>query len=303
MTLNETVKEKSDIVKKSLIPENKYNDWMYHCTSAESFLNILKSREFWMSNLQYVNDEDEENRIGEEDYKGRVFIACFTKNTKIPIEFWEEYGTMENGVLVSLKGDWLDLESVPGLIDRSGCKIPTDKYGLSFDKFGAIHYSENMLPSYELTKLKYYNVIYDDNLLENIREYGKEYSYVNNRGKQLFREWILDYTEVAGIIKKKEGLSKKTGKIRCWEKEQEVRLKTVVTNSPLKSEISDGLYDGIWRLSVGLKTNAFNEFELKFSPNFKNKDDYINELNIKYPSMKIHYEHSGNMSRGNLKKF
>ena len=84
------------------------HEWLYHCTNANALCSILKNREFWLTNLQQVNDDNEAKRIGAKEYENTFYVASFTYDPDIDENHWKEYGTIEDGVLVAVKNGWFN---------------------------------------------------------------------------------------------------------------------------------------------------------------------------------------------------
>ena len=54
--------------------EAKEYPTLYHCTNAEAFINIIKNREFWLSNLKRVNDSIEYEMIDYEKLHTAYYV-------------------------------------------------------------------------------------------------------------------------------------------------------------------------------------------------------------------------------------
>ncbi len=48
-------------------------EWLFHCTHKDALLGIIRSRQFWLSNLYDVNDKEESERIDDPDYEKAFF--------------------------------------------------------------------------------------------------------------------------------------------------------------------------------------------------------------------------------------
>ena len=81
-------------------------EWLYHCTNTSGLLGILKSREFWLTNLKNVNDSEEADRIDSPSYEKSYYVCCFSYDPSIPEEHWKEYGAMDDGVVIGVKRSW-----------------------------------------------------------------------------------------------------------------------------------------------------------------------------------------------------
>ena len=67
----------NDILNSSKQEAKEYNK-LFHCTSAEALLSIIKYREFWLNSLKWVNDKDEKKRIDVPKFENSYYVACFT---------------------------------------------------------------------------------------------------------------------------------------------------------------------------------------------------------------------------------
>lgn len=84
----------------------KTHDWLYHCTTSSALKSILRNREFWLSNLKCVNDDEEAERIDVPEYENKYYICCFTYDSQVPAQHWEEYGSESDGVLIGIRTNW-----------------------------------------------------------------------------------------------------------------------------------------------------------------------------------------------------
>lgn len=101
----------------------KTHEWLYHCTTASALRSILKNREFWLSNLKCVNDEEEIARIDVPEYENKYYVCCFTYDPQIPDIHWKEYGSEEDGVLIGIKANcFLKKQSLCVVIIQSAMK-------------------------------------------------------------------------------------------------------------------------------------------------------------------------------------
>jgi len=69
----------------------------YHYTNLESFLKILSSRSFRLTQLALVNDLEEERRINPVK-RNKVFAACFNHSSDESIPLWNMYSKDKYGL-------------------------------------------------------------------------------------------------------------------------------------------------------------------------------------------------------------
>lgn len=289
----DNVKDNLEFVEKSKKLANEYK-WLYHCTTSSALLNIIKNREFWLSNLKAVNDREEAKRIDVKEYENQYYVLCLTYDSDIEDAHWEEYGNMVDGVLIGVKRNWFDRRAV--FMNRNNQKYKGDlgiiqnNYDLAIeDKIIRQKKGELSNPFY-IDEFNFYQIIYDDELKKKI---------AGNSFLQLSDEKIIGQIltpDVAGIIKSKCGYCERKGKetyIKDWTKEKEVRLKVRVQQLDINKN-GNKIYDqmimeGVYfpKIAVPISENAFDEIRIKFSPRFKNKSGYIEELKILLPESKI----------------
>lgn len=270
------------------------HEWLYHCTTSSALISILKNREFWLSNLKLVNDKEETERIDVPKYDKTYYVCCFTYDSEIPDEHWKEYGNIKDGVLIAVKPEWF-LRSAT-FMDSVNQKC--------IDEFFCVMENRNRALEYKIKKQKqscitnpfyintfgFYQVIYDDKLKKDIRGNAEiEIDGVKIPGRSLS-------PEVAGIIKYTHGMCERTGKEpyeKDWTTEKEVRLKVGIQQFDINKNGNEE-HDGMImtkafcpKIAVPVSENAFDEIYIKFSPEFENKDEFLNELRNMIPRSKF----------------
>jgi len=266
----------------NFIENAKYNakqhEYLFHCTSMDVLLSIIKNKEFWLTNLKYVNDIEEYNRINKSEYENSFYVACFTYENDIPKSHWIEYGTLDNGILFSVKRDWFD-KSITLLTDLNQ-EMSEPRIYPSFNK--AIESGDN--PCYFNFEFDFYQIIYDNDLKKKIYGNGKLISGEN----ELNMKSVVP--SVAGIIKNKSGICERresTPYEKDWSSEKEVRLKLGIM-SP--NDLMKGPSSPIsTKIAVSLNDNAFEKFQIRFSPKIseEKKESFIKELYKLLPSSNI----------------
>lgn len=173
---------------------------LYHCTDMQALLSIVKNKEFWLTNLSYVNDKDEKKRIDLPEYENSIFVCCFTYNHNIPIEHWKEYSSKGDGVLFSVKQDWFKKDVK--LMTEDNKKIDNKVFQKEYEMIN--NNPQTPLGSYFIRSFDFFEVVYDDSLKQNILNKG----FINFEEKIEVSNIILP--SVAGIIKTKQGICNRT---------------------------------------------------------------------------------------------
>lgn len=279
-------------IQRSKDAAKKY-EWLYHCTNSSAFLSILSSKEFWLTNLKCVNDAEEAERIDAPEYEKSYYITCFTYNDNIPYEHWKEYGNMSNGVLVGVKRDWFlrqaDFMCENTVVDDGFCMIYPNHDEALASKIEKQSQNRRSNPFY-INSFDFYQVIYDDKLIKNIKGSG----YLEMPNYKLKGQTFTP--DVAGIIKKTSGLCKRNNKdsyIKDWTSEKEVRLKIGIQqlcNAKNGYEIHDRMIKDMAyypKVRVPLKKQAFETIKIRFSPQFNNQSDFIKRVKEKMPNSTV----------------
>lgn len=268
----------------------KQYEWLYHCTNSSAFLSILSNKEFWLTNLKCVNDAEEAERIDVPEYEKSYYVTCFTYSNNILDEHWKEYGNIKNGVLVGIKREWFirqaDFMCGNAVVDDEFFKIYPNYDSALASKIEKQSQNKLSNPFY-INSFDFYQVIYDDKLTKNIK--GNSYLEMPN-GKLKGQTFTPD---IAGIIKKTSGLCKRNNKesyIKDWASEKEVRLKIGIQQfSNVKNgyEIHDGMIMDkayLSKVRVPLQEQAFETIKIRFSPNFVNKNEFIEKIRSIIPN-------------------
>lgn len=264
-------------------------DWLYHCTNAIALKNILRSREFWLSNLQFVNDKNEAERIDSDEFKNTFFVSSFTYDPDIPESHWKEYGSEEDGVLVSVKSSWFERKAT---FLAGASPLNDDFFTIHKNGDTALRYKIDEQLQGRITNPFFigsfgmYQVVYDDALFMEV--YGDSQMEIN--GQVLPGKSVTP--DVAGIVKNRKGPCLRQNKEpyeKNWEIEKEVRLKVRIQqldNKKNGNELHDGMIMPVpfLRVAVPLNEEAFNEIRIRFSPKFQDKDGYLEEIRTLYPN-------------------
>lgn len=269
-------------------------EWLYHCTTASALKSILRNKEFWLSNLQLVNDKEEAKRINVPEYEKEYYVCCFSYNSEIPKEHWEEYGNMENGVLIAVKQKWFLRNAI--FMCGTNQKCTDDFFCIMKNQDSALEYKierqkdQYLTNPFYINSYGFYQVIYDDKLKKNIHGGAEiEVDGFKIPGRSLS-------PEVAGIIKSTHGMCQRNGKEpyeKDWTTEKEVRLKVGIQQFDINvngNEVHDGMIMQsafFPKIAVSISEEAFDEIKIKFSPKFENKDEFLNELREIMPHSKF----------------
>lgn len=242
------------------------NDWIYHCTTIDAAENIIKTREFWLSNACCLNDDDEFNRIKNTPYCRSYYVGSFSKSKSISSQHWSDYGKDPNkAILLAVKKEWFSrsirfINSLGNPIVVSGLK----SIGIDDDLFHVYDKNDADLKSinpethpFYVERCWFQEVIYDDELFMSVYEPSGDGAGI-----------IVD-TSKGLRVKKKTGVNRFNGEKRNWESENEVRLIICIPRVgsiepliPLFENNND--IETFDRISVKLKEKAFNEIRVWF---------------------------------------
>lgn len=267
-------------------------EWLYHCTNTDGLLGILRSREFWLTNLKNVNDCEEADRIDAPSYEKSYYVCCFSYDSNVPDEHWEEYGTMDNGVVIGVKRDWFLRK--PVFMTTTHQKCPDGNMRIFTNSHEALEYKITQelngtrgIDPYHIFDFDFYQVVYDDNLKKSIIG-----DCTINWGDTLIHGKSITQS-IPGIIKSRSGWCERWGRARYlknWETEKEVRLKAGIhrlsknegyTNSNVLAE------PYFKQVAVPLTDEAFTIVKIAFSPNFKDRHALLMEITSLYPDSVI----------------
>lgn len=252
--------------------EAERNENLYHCTTVDGLLGILKSRTIWLSSLSApsLNDPEEVKRIENPEYRDKVFVACFTKNKYPSLDHWDEYGFSNNGIIFRFSKEWVTGEF--SVVDEEWKHIELKN---DFDGYLAKTKMDNQL---FVSYTNYYAVRYDNNII-------KQHVDLPQRGAFL-------HLEAMGLVKPKKGKSSRTHKMRNWEEEEEIRYRTIIGSFPFNEKIY------FYKIAAELTDDAFSTLEMCFSPLFPEdkKAEVFDKLRSVNPNMEIKCFDNGNGS-------
>lgn len=264
------------------------HDWLYHCTSTDGLLGILKSREFWLKNLKNVNDDEEADRIDAPNYEKSFYICCFSYDYDVPMEHWVEYGAVDDGVVIGVKRNWFSREPVFMTSSFQKCEEENMKI------IGSYHEALNrkiqcqmeegkVIDPYHIFDFDFYQIVYDDMLKKTILGNCEiDFEGVAIPGRSIT-------PSVAGIIKSREGMCRRPGREayhKKWYTEKEVRLKAGIHRLSKSMQIAnqktiDEPY--FKQLAVPLLDGSFDTIRIAFSPNYVDRNMLLDEIQSIYP--------------------
>lgn len=270
------------------------HDWLYHCTTAEAFFSMIKSREMWLSNLKLVNDQEEVGRIDLPEYEKRYFVGCFTYDPDIPAEHWDEYGKRADGILWAVKRSYFKHEVY--LMSSDNKHMESDLFQVHTNMEAAFKHSyelqqtKNKLSNpYYMLGYGFYQVVYDDELKKTI--HGDSVMHLDGgdvKGSSVS-------PDIPGIIKSTHGLCQRFGREpyeKDWTTEKEVRLKVSVqqlSEEKNGNEQHDGMIQNIWfrKVAVPFANDAFQKVRIRLSPDFDDQEAFMNRLRQELPDSEI----------------
>lgn len=261
----------------------KTHEWLYHCTTAAALESILKNREFWLSNLKCVNDVKEAERIEIPEYENKYYVCCFTYDSQIPDDHWEEYGSEFDGVLIGIKTDWFLREATFMCGDNSKCNDEFTTIMKDYDEALKIKSGEQnkgrITNPFYINAFDFYQITYDDELVKNISGIG----YIGENGAK----GRTLTPEIAGIIKSTHGICRRFGKEpyeKNWTTEKEVRLKVGIQQLEIFTngyEIHDGMImKTVYfpKIAVPVSDKAFDVVKIGFAPKFGDKKGFLEKI-------------------------
>lgn len=270
----------------------KEYEWLYHCTNMDGLLGILKSKEFWLTNLKNVNDSEEAERIDVPSYEKSYYVCCFTYEPDIPVSHWEEYGTIENGVIIGVRPEWFS--RTPIFMTTAYQKCYDEPMKIFNNSKEALDYKIEKelsgfrgIDPYHVFDFDFYKIIYDDDLKKSILgDCTINLGEMTIPGKSISQD-------IPGIIKSRAGWCKRWNKEKYWkdwECEKEVRLKVGVhrlSHNEIGNNLSNTDEPYFRQLVIPLNDDAFDEIKIAFSPNFKDTKALLDEIKLLYPNSTI----------------
>lgn len=264
------------------------HEWLYHCTNTDGLLGILKSKEFWLTNLKNVNDKEEAERIDVPSYEKSYYVSCFTYEPDILDSHWIEYGTTENGILIGVKKEWF--LKTPIFMTTSYQKCCDTLHHIFKNQKEAFDFKIEKelcgcrgIDPYHIFDFDFYQIIYDDELKKSILG-----NCTLNLGDTTLTGRSISQS-IPGIIKSRAGWCQRWNREKYWkdwESEKEVRLKVGVhrlshNQAYLDSTKSEEPY--FRYLTIPLTDNAFDTLKIAFSPQYKERDSLLQEIQRLYP--------------------
>lgn len=286
----ENAEELSEFLEKSRKIADQ--EWLYHCTDRHALISILKNKEFYLKNFVYVNDDEEAEAIDVNEYRNTFYVGCFSSEIIDTFDHTEEYGKLGDSVVIAMKKSWFT-KDVHFL--GSGDIEWTD-FGNTFRIFHSIRevmdFQKNELNHnrycypYYIDDFDFYGVLYADKENKSI----KCGISLDLNGTEI--KGIAFFPELAGIIKKKSGVSKRSQKVRVWSDEKEIRLKACIHQiDHLKNGIEyhdDAMAPiTIRQVVTTLTKDAFETLYIYFPSTFIDKERYIKELESEISGIRI----------------
>ena len=256
---------------------------LYHCTRLEPLKNIIQNKEFWLTTITELNDEDEIKSFIDEHIKNWFYIASFSKAPILNAEHCEEYGD----IFVSVKQEWFLPEIY--FLDTHNQKVMDDAFAIStetYENIGKIN-TNSPLPNKPF-EVKVFNFAEVDYTKEGASDITRQIELTF--GDEKIPAYII-IPEAGANVKSEEGLCTRWDnepKWKVWKDEHEIRLKVLIGAGRLLEIPSQRLFR---KICVELSDDAFDEFDIAFSPALtkEKKQAYIDEINKLFRDSKINY--------------
>jgi hypothetical protein len=264
--------------------EAREHQTLFHCTSTAAFLNIVKTREFWLRNLKCVNDQEEAESIILPQYMAWFFVASFTENDNVDSEHWKEYASIDDGVLFSISPTWFYRNAT--FMTDDNHKIQTPIYRGIDESREEFYRCARYMPTKEITvyglqDFGFYKIIYQNKRTTLIEQDG----YFTSQDEKTLRiPGSIIVPNIAGIIKMQSGVCHRQGRedyIKNWVSENEVRLKIRVQK--IMSDVGIVPLPEVWfsKAAVKLTKDAFDVCWLRFSPSYSEDKKRTTLLELK----------------------
>ena len=256
---------------------------IYHCTRLESLKSIIQNKEFWLTTITELNDEDEIKSFTDERIKNWFYIASFSKEPILDAEHCNEYGD----IFVSVKQDWF----LPKFyfLNCYNQKMETEDFAISAELFESVGTINSNAPqSNKPFEVQVFNFAEVDYTEEGATDITREIKLPC--GNDTTSAYIM-IPEAGANVKTEEGMCLRWGKEpkwKVWKDEKEIRLKVLVGAGRLVEIPPQRLFR---KICVKLSDNAFDEFDIAFSPALteQKKQEYISEINRLFGDKKINY--------------
>lgn len=184
---------------------------IHHYTSIENLALILKSQNIRCSRLDQLDDIEETQLYGDNNFYKFIFVSCWTKQSEEHIPFWEMYSNGFKGVRISLPLNFLDYQEYPTKsyrIEEDGTKTEFDTSFVS-----AIPNGVHFTPDYSIAH-------------SNFGDFPifKEVSYY----KQPMNFFESDIDFVDGSYIRFSGMEFGLIKNKFWSFQEEIRIKMII---------------------------------------------------------------------------
>lgn len=78
-------------------------DYLYHYTSVESLVLILRNKSFRLSPLSTLDDLQEERVKDQQRFGDYAFVSSWTEDEEESIPMWNMYSHMSSGIRIKMK--------------------------------------------------------------------------------------------------------------------------------------------------------------------------------------------------------
>lgn len=128
--------------------ENLKTKYIYHYTTIEALVLILKYKCLKFNTLNVLDDMEEGETQDIKDFGKFCYVSCWTNEHKESIALWNMYSKDMHGIRIGLPIEMIDfdraMENIPKFFEDNGLKLVKQKNNTSIIPLTKVNYSKNL---------------------------------------------------------------------------------------------------------------------------------------------------------------